>query len=449
MRKVAEIRQYTNRKIFASLVAVVFIAVGTTLAAVFTILNLLHINAESRGIRDRQFLLDSTYLTLREIESGQRGFLLTGDEQYLTVYNEALGRLPSQVQRLSLATKDFPEHADIDKLLPLIDSKVNEMRSSVDLRRQGQVDAALAIVVTGQGQALVDQIMALRTTVDQKEAQWLDVKRQLSSQTGRNALYIVVVAAVMTTLLAPAIYYLYVKAIASERELDQAKDEFVSLASHQLRTPATGIKSILSMVVDGDFGPLNASQNRVLRKALQSNEREIGIIEELLNVAKADAGRLVLRPAELDMGNLIETIVSEQGPAIKAKQLELRYKAPLAPVTMVGDEEKLYMAIGNLIDNARKYTPADGHIDVFIRGRKSVVEVEVADSGEGIDEGDLARVFDRFHRARGVLSGSIEGTGLGLYLARRIVELHNGTIEVNSKKGHGSRFVMTLPLRRV
>ena len=447
--KFAEVRQYTNSKIFFALLAVMLIAVGTTLAAVFAIAGLLQASSETRQIRERQALLDATYVSLREAESGQRGYILTADEKYLEPFTDAVKVLPDELVALKRVTRGHSEQPAIDRLLSSMWLKQWELVQSVALHRSGEVSQALDLVASGEGQRLMSAINSERKAVDAEYAVTLSMKDREAAARGNQALVIVLAAAVMTLLLSPLVYYLYVRAIASERELDHAKDEFVSLASHQLRTPATGIKSILSMVVAGDFGSLNEKQDRILRRALDSNEREIAIIEELLNVAKADAGRLVLRPSEVNLVELIENIVGEQASAIRDKNLILRFKRPHDDISLVGDEDKLYMAIGNLVDNARKYTPADGCIEIILRGRRGQVEIEVADSGVGIEEGDIARVFDRFHRGRGMLMGTVDGTGLGLYLARRIAELHNGSIEVDSKKGHGSRFTMILPLRRI
>ena len=447
--KFAEVRQYTNSKIFFALLAVMLIAVGTTLAAVFAIAGLLQASSETRQIRERQALLDATYVSLREAESGQRGYILTADEKYLEPFTDAVKVLPDELVALKRVTRGHSEQSAIDRLLSSMWLKQWELVQSVALHRSGEVSQALDLVASGEGQRLMSAINSERKAVDAEYAVTLSMKDREAAARGNQALVIVLAAAVMTLLLSPLVYYLYVRAIASERELDHAKDEFVSLASHQLRTPATGIKSILSMVVAGDFGSLNEKQDRILRRALDSNEREIAIIEELLNVAKADAGRLVLRPSEVNLVELIENIVGEQASAIRDKNLILRFKRPHDDISLVGDEDKLYMAIGNLVDNARKYTPEEGCIEIILRGRRGQVEIEVADSGVGIEEGDIARVFDRFHRGRGMLMGTVDGTGLGLYLARRIAELHNGSIEVDSKKGHGSRFTMILPLRRI
>jgi signal transduction histidine kinase len=253
---------------------------------------------------------------------------------------------------------------------------------------------------------------------------------------------------IVTLLVAGIINHLYIKAIEAERKLDLAKDEFVSLASHQLRTPATGVKSILSTLAAGDFGPLAERQAYFVNKALKSNERELAVIEELLNVAKADAGRLVLNPSQVDVGTLVDTVVSEQRIGIEAKHIQLKVKHPARPVVITADHDKLYMALSNLIDNARKYTPESGTISVRVSRRDAGAAVEVADTGIGIDASEIGQIFDRFGRARAALAGNVDGAGLGLYLTHRITELHQGSIEVDSKLGRGSCFTLFLPMGR-
>ena len=423
--------------------------IGTTFiataATVFTITALLIYRQGAQAHNDTRLLLASMLTNLAEAESGQRGFILTGDSAYLTPYTNAVNGIEGQYDTIKTRMAEEPSLSDVVKLGPLINQKLQEMAQTVALRQTGDTTAALTIIQTGTGQALTTQIRTIATAVQDSENAQLARDRDSINWLATLARDISVISLIATLALAVLVYWLYLKAIQSERALDRAKDEFVSLASHQLRTPATGIKSILSTLVDGDFGPLNDKQAYFMRRALESNQRELGIIEELLNVAKADAGRLVLHTSAFEMGELISTITSEQQPAIDRKELTLRVKQPDKPIPVVADEEKLYMAIGNLIDNARKYTPEKGQITVQIARHRRDVRVEVSDTGVGISSTELKHIFDRFQRASDMVQGNVEGAGLGLYLARRIAELHDGTIEVSSKLGKGTKFVMILP----
>jgi signal transduction histidine kinase len=169
----------------------------------------------------------------------------------------------------------------------------------------------------------------------------------------------------------------------------------------------------------------------------------------LLNVAKADAGRMVMKTSVIDLRGLVESVVAEQRLALGERPLDLKTKLPKEPVLIHGDEEKLFMAVSNIVDNACKYTPDGGHVVVSVQLKdKRQAKIEVADSGVGIDQKDIKHIFDRFQRANDVLQGHVGGTGLGLYLARKIMELHNGSIEATSKKSHGTQFIMTIPVRK-
>jgi PAS domain S-box-containing protein len=232
--------------------------------------------------------------------------------------------------------------------------------------------------------------------------------------------------------------------LTKERQLDLAKDDFVAIASHQLRTPATGIKAILSMLQGENFGPLNEKQQRYLGMATQSNDRQLRIIEDLLSVARADAGTMDLALDYVDLTELVNCIVREHAPDLKARRQQLQFQSP-AQLHIVGDGQKLQMVIDNLISNASKYTPKGGRISVRLTRTDSESMVEVTDTGVGIAAEHLNDIFAKFGRINNELSVPGGSTGLGLYLAKKIMNLHNGDISVQSQTGQGSTFTITLP----
>lgn len=439
------LRQYSNRKLFivlGSVIAVTFIASAATL---FAISSLLVFRQGAQTHNDARMQLQMLLTDLSDAETGQRGYLLTGDPSYLQPYDNAVKVIPGRLTVITTATTGTAPRADIEKLSLLVTQKLAELTSTVQMRQSGDATAAQQILLSGVGQSLMEQTRALARQVESDEIKQLDSDRASVTNLSNLVRDISVVALIAILVLVVGVYWLYLKAIQDERRLDAAKDEFVALASHQLRTPATGIKSILATLVDEDFGPLNEKQKYFMNRALESNERELAIIEELLNVAKADAGRLILHTTEFELGNLVASIASEQRPAIAKKDQDLVIKQPSRPVRIIADEEKLYMAIGNLLDNARKYTPEAGKISIDVSTHRGVARIEVADTGTGIDQTEIDHIFDRFHRANDSLAGSVDGAGLGLYLAGRIAQLHDGTIEVTSKLGKGTKFVMILP----
>ena len=440
-----ELRQYSNRKLFIALGAMIALALVATAATVIITSALVSYRAQAQNHNDNRIQLQALLTRLDDAETNQRGYLLTGSDVNYQAYLSAAEDIPIRYRRLALGENVLNNRTDFTALKGMLSQKLGELKQTVELYKAGNIADAMAIVQSGSGQQVGDNIRGRITQIQDDEAALLAKDRQRVTFLATLARDISIVTLLISLPLAGLVYWLYLKAIQSERRLDRAKDEFVSLASHQLRTPATGIKSILSMLVAGDFGHLNDRQEHFMRRALESNERELGIIEELLNVAKADAGRLVLHAAEFELESLITVIVNEQRPAIEEKKQSVKIQAPSQPLRIVADEEKLYMAIGNLVDNARKYTPESGSISVTISVRRGEAYVEVSDSGIGIGPDELSHVFDRFQRASDAVRGNVEGAGLGLYLARRIAELHDGTIEVSSKLGKGTKFVMILP----
>lgn len=235
--------------------------------------------------------------------------------------------------------------------------------------------------------------------------------------------------------------------VQQERAVEVAKDELLSLASHQLRTPATGVKQYVGMVLQGFVGDISAEQKILLEKAYASNDRQLRIINEILHLAKIDSGRIVLARQQTNLGDLVNDIVSEQRTDITAAHHKLKLVLPKHPIVVSADAHMLRMAIENLLSNAIKYTHPGGKLAVRVRKDRFHAYVTVEDNGIGIENADIPKIFGQFSRLPNEMSQRVEGTGIGLYLAKHLVELHQGTIQVASAVGKGSSFTIQLPLR--
>ena len=235
--------------------------------------------------------------------------------------------------------------------------------------------------------------------------------------------------------------------LTKERQLDLAKNDFVSLASHQLRTPASGVKAILHMMMQGDFGLMSPIQQQYLQRAIESNDRQLRIIEDLLNVARADAGTMELNLDYTNIADLVRSVAYEQLPGARAKEQRLELAVPEQLFAMA-DGQKLGMAIDNLISNAIKYTPPHGVVSVWLREHEGNISFGVKDTGIGIPEEQLPNIFTKFGMVHTGRTGNGDSTGLGLYLAKQVVGLHNGNIDVTSVPGNGSIFEVRLPVTR-
>jgi signal transduction histidine kinase len=241
-----------------------------------------------------------------------------------------------------------------------------------------------------------------------------------------------------------------IKANSRLKQLDQAKSEFVSIASHQLRTPLTVIKGYISMVLDGSFGPITPVLHDSLDKVFLSNERLIQLVENLLNISRIESGRLQVNKEIRSLDALVLGVVEELGVPARKKGLKLKYHSPSAHLPSVNiDEEKIRQVVLNLIDNAIKYT-GKGEIRVSLEQVGHELKVSVSDNGMGIKKEDLPELFAKFTRGTGTALVHTEGTGLGLYVADQMIKVHGGKIWAESAgEGTGSTFCFTLPVAKM
>jgi signal transduction histidine kinase len=233
------------------------------------------------------------------------------------------------------------------------------------------------------------------------------------------------------------------------KRLDEAKSEFISIASHQLRTPLTIIKGYISMLLDGNFGELNPIIKDPLEKVYESNERLINMVENLLNLTKIEADRLQLVFKEINLEYLTCDIVDEIKSNAEKKGLKLIYLAPDTVLPKIKiDEEKMRQVIINLIDNAIKYTKK-GEIKVSVKSDGGSVKFCISDMGIGIRKEDQQNLFKKFSRGKNSLLINTEGTGLGLFIAKQMINAHSGKIWAESEgEGKGSNFYFNLPISK-
>jgi signal transduction histidine kinase len=231
-------------------------------------------------------------------------------------------------------------------------------------------------------------------------------------------------------------------------ESDRLKDEFVALISHDLRTPLTSIIGYVELVLDEhDLEPLDEERRSYLEIVSRSSDRLLRLVDDLLFVARLQAGQLALTPAFLDLAEIGAQSVREALPHAERKGITIAFDAD-GPVPVEADKGRIFQLLDNLITNAIKFTPEDGEVEVCARraGEGGAV-LEVSDTGIGLTPDEAARVFDRFFRSSQAVEGQIPGTGLGLFIANAIVEAHGGTIRAESRAGGGTTFRIDLPAR--
>jgi signal transduction histidine kinase len=238
------------------------------------------------------------------------------------------------------------------------------------------------------------------------------------------------------------------RARAQLESASRHKTEFLANMSHELRTPLNVIIGFSEVLASQAFGPLNEKQAEYVDDVLASGRHLLGLINDILDLAKADAGRMELQLVELDLeATLASALLPFQEEAVR-RGVDLRLEADAGLGCLRADESKLTQALGRLASNALKFTPDGGRVDLRAVRHTDHVRISVSDTGPGIAAADHERIFDAF--AHGEDSSTIEqGAGLGLALARRYAELHGGSLTVRSEAGSGATFELRLPTERV
>jgi signal transduction histidine kinase len=228
-------------------------------------------------------------------------------------------------------------------------------------------------------------------------------------------------------------------------ELEQMKREFLLLASHELRSPLAVARGYAAMLRDGSLGPPPESFAHALR-VLEAKLGEIGaLVDDMLETARLETGNLDLARREVDLREVVQTAVEQVRPVVGERH-QLEVELPGRPVLVRGDGERLRRIAVNLLDNAVKYSPSGGEVRCAVDVRGHQAAIRVRDHGIGIADDAQARMFQRFGRIVTAENSGIPGTGLGLYLCRELARAHGGDITVESRKGEGSTFTVTLPL---
>lgn len=238
-------------------------------------------------------------------------------------------------------------------------------------------------------------------------------------------------------------------AMANEqlKDIDKAKSEFLSIASHQLYTPLTALRGYISMMMEGDFGRPTDKQQPVLDILNKSATRLIELIKNLLDISRIESGRLELNLQSVDLAEVAKELVVDLLPNAMNKKLQLKWHQPATPVKhVIADTQRIRQVMLNFIDNSIKYTPA-GQVDVYVEQMDDQIVFSVKDTGKGVTEEEISRLFTKFTRVGGASRFHTEGTGLGLYVAKQIVQEHHGDVAVASGgPGKGSTFSMRLPV---
>jgi signal transduction histidine kinase len=236
-----------------------------------------------------------------------------------------------------------------------------------------------------------------------------------------------------------------IRANTKLKNLDETKDDFISMASHQLRTPLTSVKGYVSMVLEGDAGEINNDQKKMLTQAFDSSQRMVYLISDLLNISRLQTGKFIIEKTESNLPKIIEEEIYLLRESAKARGLRFIYHKPKDFPTLNLDEIKIRQVIMNYLDNAIYYSKSGGTITITLEEKSKNIELRVTDTGIGVPKDVVHHLFTKFYRADNAKKARPDGTGLGLFMAKKVIIAQGGSLIFESVENKGSTFGFTLP----
>ncbi len=235
--------------------------------------------------------------------------------------------------------------------------------------------------------------------------------------------------------------------VGNLREIDKLKSDFISVAAHQLRTPLSGVKWVLKLLLDGDLGSVNDDQKGMLKRGYETNEKMIQLVNDLLNVSRIENGKFGYNFVKNDFSKLINILIENTVLPSKERNIEVRLENRIGEIPeFLFDPEKLLIALQNIVDNAMKYTLPGGNVTIVVERQGDYIQVKVSDTGVGIPRADIAKLFSKFFRAANVIHLQTDGSGLGLFIVKSIIMRHGGQIWVDSEEGKGTTLTVIIPV---
>lgn len=229
------------------------------------------------------------------------------------------------------------------------------------------------------------------------------------------------------------------------KELDALRSKFIANVSHELRTPLTALKEAIGIILDEIAGSINDKQRRFLSLATKNIDRLGRLIDNILDFSKVEAETKEIKRTLFDVGEMVGATVLSFKPLADKQNIKIKSFLPKRKIDIWGDNDKLHEVITNFVDNAIKYNRRGGKVEVKLEDAGDNARIHVSDTGVGIPEGEMGKIFDRFNRIKGNFKENVKSNGLGLSIVKDIVEMHGGQIAVESKEEKGSKFTITLP----
>lgn len=401
------------------------------------------VSSVDQAIQHKLNLANNVFSLLESADISQRDYILTGNINYLATYRNAIPKINTALRQINSNSTGYSVDSDIGKLIALTNDKEEEFKQTISAYQTSGVNAAIATF--SQSEYSTSQINKVVNHIQLEEAQ------SLTKYQARRSLYetIINIASPILLALDTAIViltlYLVRTGLRKENLLERQQTEFISIASHQLRTPATTIKQYIYLLNNGFYGHLNKKQINALNKIDSANHRSINIANNLLYVSQLESGKIKIERNSCNLVDLLNQALDNHDSDIKSNGLKIVRNVPSKPYVIKADERLLMIVFEILIDNACRYTPSGRHIYVDLKNKSDNFLLSFRDEGIGIEPKMQKQLFKKFSRLDNGILMNPDGSGIGLYLLKNIMQLYGFSYSLKSELNKGSTFSISLP----
>lgn len=388
--------------------------------------------------------LEAVSADVRVAESAQRGFLLTGDNTYLSSYYLAPSAITRHIKHLKDLTKnDALQKKQLTTLDSLVKKRIDALQKGIDLYNERGFEVAQQYLLKGEGNDIIREIATIIAGLESNERSFLRFSAQKSQTSIRTTYASITFAMVLDLILIVVAFILVRRELAHRYQQDLRKNEFISIASHELRTPITSMGVFAHVLEKRLETTHDAKAKNYIQKIRDQIAKQANLINDLLDISKIQSGHIEFHKEVFDMNKLVRETVEVVQTTTNTHKIVIKGRAKQK---VYADRERVAQVITNFLSNAIKYSPSAKKVIISVEDFHKSIRVNVQDFGIGIALKDQRKIFNRFYRVE-QNNKTMPGLGIGLYIVQEIIYRQGGSISVKSQEEKGSIFSFTLPVR--